>query len=393
MRMASVEEMRKAQRAEGPATVLAIGTAVPPNCNPQADFPDYYFRVTNSEHMIELKEKFKRICEKTAIKKRYTYLTEEMIKQNPNIGTFDKPSLNARQEMVIAETPRLGKAAAVKAIKEWGQPKSRITHMVFSSTSGIDMPGCDYQLTKMLGLNPTVNRIMIYQQGCYAGGTALRVAKDVAENNKGARVLLVCSEITAIFFRGPSEHHMDSLVGQALFGDGAAALIIGADVDTSIEKPIYQMISASQAIVPDSDNAMALHLREEGLTFHLSKDVPTLISNNIEKILVDAFKPLGINNWNTLFWITHPGGRAILDGVERKLGLDKEKMKESRHVLSEYGNLTGACVLFILDEMRKKSIEEKKATTGKGLEWGVLLGFGPGITVETIILRSVPVKN
>ncbi|GAB4858549.1 Chitin synthase, class 2 [Ancistrocladus abbreviatus] len=331
--------------------------------------------------------------EKTAIKKRYTYLTEEMIKQNPNIGTFDKPSLNARQEMVIAETSRLGKEAAVKAIKEWGQPKSRITHMVFSSTSGIDMPGYDYQLTKMLGLNPTVNRIMIYQQGCYAGGTTLRVAKDVAENNKGARVLLVCSEITTIFFRGPSEHHMDSLVGQALFGDGAAALIIGADIDTSIEKPIYQMISASQAIVPNSENAMALHLREEGLTFHLSKDVPTLISNNIEKILVDAFKPLGINNWNSLFWITHLGGRAILDEVERKLGLDKEKMKESRYVLSEYGNLTSACVLFILDEMRKKSIEEKKATTGKGSEWGVLLGFGPSITIETIILRSVPLKN
>ncbi|GAB4858563.1 Chitin synthase, class 1 [Ancistrocladus abbreviatus] len=235
----------------------------------------------------------------------------------------------------------------------------------------------------MLGLNPTINRIMIYQQGCYAGGTVLRLAKDVAENNKGARVLVVCSEITAIFFRGPSEHHMDSLVGQALFGDGAAALVIGTDVDESIEKPLYQLISASQALVPDSENAMALHLREEGLTFHLSKDVPTLISNNIEDILVNNFKDLGINDWNSLFWITHPGGRAILDGVEKKLGLDKEKMKESRYVLSEYGNLTGACVLFILDEMRKRSVEEGKTTTGKGSDFGVLLGFGPGITVET----------
>ncbi|GAB4858564.1 hypothetical protein Ancab_010038 [Ancistrocladus abbreviatus] len=380
-------------RADGPATILAIGTAVPPNCNYQADFPDYYFRVTNSEHMTDLKEKFKRICEKTAINKRYTYLTEEMIKENPNIGTFDGRSLNARQEMVIAETPRLGEEAAVKAIKEWGQHKSRITHLIFCSTAGVDMPGCDYQLTKMLGLNPTINRIMIYQQGCYAGGTVLRLAKDVAENNKGARVLVVCSEITAIFFRGPSEHHMDSLVGQALFGDGAAALVIGADVDESIEKPLYQLVSASQVLVPDSENAMALHLREEGLTFHLSKDVPTLISKNIESILVDAFKPLGISDWNSLFWITHPGGRAILDGVESKLSLDKDKMKESRYVLSEYGNLTGACVLFILDEMRKRSVDEGKSTTGKGSDYGVLLGFGPGITVETVILKSVPLNN
>lgn len=58
----TVEEVRKAQRAEGPASVLAIGTVTPPNCVYQADYADYYFRVTKSEHMTELKEKFKRIC-------------------------------------------------------------------------------------------------------------------------------------------------------------------------------------------------------------------------------------------------------------------------------------------------------------------------------------------
>ncbi|GAB4856869.1 Chitin synthase, class 1 [Ancistrocladus abbreviatus] len=384
---------RRAERANGLATILAIGTVVPPNFYYQADFPDYYFRVTNSEHMTDLKEKFKRMCEKTEIKKRHTFLTEEVIKEYPNIGTFDGQSLNARQEMVIAETPRLGQEAAVKAIEEWGQPKYRITHLIFCSTAGVDMPGCDYQLTKMLGLNPTINRIMIYQQGCYAGGTVLRVAKDVAENNKGARILVVCSENTTIIFRGPSEQHMDSLLGQALFSDGAAALVIGTDIDESIEKPLYQLISASQALVPEFENAIALHLREEGLTFHLSKDAPTLIADNLENILVDNFKHLSITDWNSLFWITHPGGRAILDRIERKLGLDKDKMKESRYVLSEYGNMTSACVLFILDEMRKRSIEEGKTTTGKGADFGVLLGFGPGVTVETVVLRSVPLIN
>ncbi|GMH08855.1 hypothetical protein Nepgr_010695 [Nepenthes gracilis] len=138
---------------------------------------------------------------------------------------------------------------------------------------------------------------------------------------------------------------------------------------------------------------MALHLREEGLTFHLSKDVPNVIGKNIEKIMIEAFNPLGINDWNSLFYITHPGGRAILDAVESKLGLSKDKMMASRHVLSEYGNLTGACVLFILDEMRKKSVVEGKSTTGRGSEWGVLFGFGPGLTIETIVLRSFPLNS
>ncbi|PPR81453.1 hypothetical protein GOBAR_AA39261 [Gossypium barbadense] len=467
--MVTVEEVRKAQRAQGPATVLAIGTSTPPNCVDQSTYPDYYFRITNSEHKTELKEKFKRMCEKSMIKKRYMYLTEEILKENPNVCEYMAPSLDARQDMVVVEVPKLGKEAATKAIKEWGQPKSKITHLVFCTTSGVDMPGADYQLTKLLGLRPSVKRLMMYQQGCFAGGTVLRVAKDLAENNKGARVLVVCSEITAVTFRGPSDTHLDSLVGQALFGDGAAAVIIGADPVPEIEKPMFELVSAAQTVLPDSDGAIdghlrevvenitrlsnvqlniqiegirlrynllckvigvvqkiirvsnvqlniqlekkekpmfelvsaaqtilpdsdgAIdgHLREVGLTFHLLKDVPGLISKNIEKSLVEAFQPLGISDWNSLFWIAHPGGPAILDQVEAKLALKPEKLRATRHVLSEYGNMSSACVLFILDEMRKKSREDGLQTTGEGLEWGVLFGFGPGLTVETVVLHSV----
>lgn len=324
------------------------------------------------------------------IRKRYMHITEEYLKENPNVCAYEAPSLDARQDLVVVEVPRLGKEAASKAIKEWGQPKSKITHLIFCTTSGVDMPGADYQLTKLLGLRPSVKRFMMYQQGCFAGGTVLRLAKDLAENNAGARVLVVCSEITAVTFRGPSDSHLDSLVGQALFGDGAAAVILGSDPDLSVERPLFQLISAAQTILPDSDGAIDGHLREVGLTFHLLKDVPGLISKNIEKSLKEAFGPIGISDWNSLFWIAHPGGPAILDQVELKLGLKEEKMRATRQVLSDYGNMSSACVLFILDEMRKKSIEEGKATTGEGLDWGVLFGFGPGLTVETVVLHSVP---
>nr|AIZ50175.1 chalcone synthase [Liriodendron tulipifera] len=390
MSTVSINEIRKAQRAEGPATVLAIGTATPSNEVIQADYPDYYFRITKSEHMTELKEKFKRMCDKSMIRKRYMHLTEDILEENPNMCEYMAPSLDARQDMVVVEVPKLGKEAATKAIKEWGHPKSKITHLIFCTTSGVDMPGADYQLTKLLGLRPSVKRYMMYQQGCFAGGTVVRLAKDLAENNAGARVLVVCSEITAVTFRGPSDTHLDSLVGQALFGDGAAAVIVGADPNPS-ERPLFQLVSTAQTILPDSDGAIDGHLREVGLTFHLLKDVPGLISKNIEKSLVEAFEPLGINDWNSIFWIAHPGGPAILDQVEAKLNLKMEKMRATRHVLSEYGNMSSACVLFILDEMRRKSAEEGKATTGERLDWGVLFGFGPGLTVETVVLHSLPI--
>lgn len=327
------------------------------------------------------------------IKKRYIHLTEEILKEHPNISTYEEPSLNVRQDILVEEVPKLGEKAALKAIKEWGRPKSEITHLIFCSTSGVDMPGADYQLIKLLNLNPSTKRFMLYHQGCYAGGTVLRLAKDLAENNIGARVLVVCSEITVVTFRGPNETHLDSLVGQALFGDGASSVIVGSNPNTTLERPLFHLVSASETILPNSEGAIEGHLREVGLTFHLKDNVPSLIGENIEKSLEETFHPLGITDWNSLFWVTHPGGPAIIKRIEETVGLNSDKLNATKHVLSEYGNMSSACVIFILDEMRRRSMEEGKTTTGEGLKWGVLFGFGPGLTMETIALHSANIDH
>nr|P48407.1 RecName: Full=Pinosylvin synthase 1; AltName: Full=Dihydropinosylvin synthase 1; AltName: Full=Stilbene synthase 1; Short=STS 1 [Pinus strobus]CAA87012.1 stilbene synthase [Pinus strobus]prf//2109262B stilbene synthase:ISOTYPE=1 [Pinus strobus] len=386
-----LEAFRKSQRADGFASILAIGTANPPNVVDQSTYPDYYFRVTNNEDNTDLKDKFKRICERSAIKKRHMYLTEEILKKNPELCAFlEVPSLDTRQAMLAAEVPRLGKEAAEKAIEEWGQPKSRITHLIFCTTTTPDLPGADFEVAKLLGLHPSVKRVGVFQHGCFAGGTVLRLAKDLAENNRGARVLVVCSENTAVTFRGPSETHLDGLVGLALFGDGASALIVGADPIPQVEKPCFEIVWTAQTVVPNSDGAISGKLREVGLTFQLKGAVPDLISTNIEKCLVEAFSQFNISDWNQLFWIAHPGGHAILDQVEASLNLDPTKLRATRHVMSEYGNMSSACVHFILDETRKASRQNGCSTSGGGFQMGVLFGFGPGLTVETVVLKSIP---
>ncbi|KAG0493396.1 hypothetical protein HPP92_004390 [Vanilla planifolia] len=333
------------------------------------------------------------MCEGSKIRKRHLLLTEEILKEKKKLTAHMAPSLNARQDILVVEVPKLGKEAAARALKEWGQPKSRITHLIFCTSSGMDMPGADLQLVKLLDLPHTINRFMLYQQGCFAGGTTLRLAKDIAENCRGARILLVCCEIAAITFRGPSEEHLDTLVGQALFGDGAAAVIVGSDPDLTIERPLFYLMSAFQTLLPNSEGLIDGHLRETGLIIHLFREVPAVISMHMEYVMERAFGSVGISNWNSVFWAAHPGGPAILDGIEEKLGLTPEKLRLSRRILEEYGFMRSPCVLFILDELRRASVEEKKDSTGEGFEWGVLLGFGPGLSVETVVLGSVPVVH
>ncbi|KAJ0024287.1 hypothetical protein Pint_07496 [Pistacia integerrima] len=387
--MVTVEEVRRAQRAEGTATVMAIGTANPPTMYEQSAYPDAYFRMTNSEHLTPVKIKMQRMCDRTTIKKRYTYTTKEVLKENPNIATYKAPSLDTRQDMAATLVPELGKQAAIKAIEEWGQPKSKITHLICCSTMGPFMPGYDYQIVQLLGLDPSIKRVMLYQQGCNGGGTILRIAKDLAENTKNARVLIVCVEITIAGFHSPSETDVDVLVTHSLFADGAAALIVGADPIPNVEKPIFELVSAAPTLVPNCPGAICGSIREHGLTIHIGKEVPEIIANHIEERLIEVFQPLGISDWNSIFWAAHPGGPAILDQVEAKLGLKPEKLLATRHVLAEYGNMSSVTVLFVLDELRKKSTEVGSKTTGEGLEWGVLFGFGPGLTIETLVLHSV----
>lgn len=106
----------------------------------------------NKHHLPLLSCMFSLTGDKATLKKRYMYLTEEILKENPSLCTYDAPSFDARQDILVPEVPKLGKAAATKVIEEWGQPISKITHLIFCSVSGVDMPGADYQLTKLLGL-------------------------------------------------------------------------------------------------------------------------------------------------------------------------------------------------------------------------------------------------
>ncbi|KAM0822077.1 hypothetical protein ACQ4PT_071741 [Festuca glaucescens] len=384
--MATVHQIRRAQRADGPAAVLAIGTANPETTMLQDDYADYYFRVTKSEHHADLKDKLKRICKKSGIEKRYLHLDEELLAAHPDFSDRTLPTLDGRIEIAYAAVPALAASAAAKAIAEWGRPASDITHLIFSTYSGGKAPSADLRLASLLGLRPTVSRTILSLNGCSGGGRALQIAKELAENNRGARVLVACSEITLMAFYGPLEGRLDTILGQGIFGDGASAAIIGADpvVVGTVERPLFEMVFATQTTIPGTEDEISMQLMKGGLDFHLSTRVPKLLKSNIERCLIDTFELLGVSaTWNDLFWAIHPGGRVILDHVEELLALDDGKLAASRRVLSEFGNMSGATVIFVLDELRRRMARGEEVA-----EWGVMMAFGPGITIETMVLHA-----
>ncbi|CAL9118188.1 unnamed protein product [Musa textilis] len=404
--MAKVEEIRRSQRAEGPATVLAIGTSNPDNVVYQADYPDYYFRTTKSNHLPELKQKFKRICEllikmlalpdgsgeKTMIRKRYMFLNEEILKANPSVAECMAPSLDVRRDILAVEVPKLAKEAAVKAIEEWGHPKSRITHLVFCTTVSFDSPGHDNELVKLLGLSPSINRFALSQNGCFAGGTVLRLAKDLAENNRGARVLVVCSEHTAVTFRGAVETHLDNLVGQALFGDGTAAVIIGADPDPATGVPF-------PARLGQPDPPPRLRRRHRGPPQGGRPHLPSAqgrAQDHCQEHRAESQRGLRAVGDQRL-------ELHLLDRAPRRT---RDPRRDGGQAGAGEGKAAGDeagddRVREHVQRLRAVHPRRDEEAVGRGREGdhrrgvgvGVLYGFGPGLTVETVVLHSVAISS
>ena len=119
----------------------------------------------------------------TSTEKRYFHHTEELLRAHPEFLDDEAASLDARLDIVATAVPELAAEASKKAISEWGRPAADITHLVFSTYSACQAPTADLRLATLLGLRPTVSRTMLSLHGCYGGGRALSLAKELAENN------------------------------------------------------------------------------------------------------------------------------------------------------------------------------------------------------------------
>ncbi|TMW97671.1 hypothetical protein EJD97_005180 [Solanum chilense] len=335
----------------GKATILAIGKALPPQLVPQDCLVEGYMRDTNCKD-LRIKEKLERLCKTTTVKTRYTVMSKEILEKYPELATEGTPTINQRLEIANEAVVEMAKEASLACIKEWGRSVDEISHIVYVSSSEIRLPGGDLHLSTELGLRSDVGRVMLYFLGCYGGVTGLRVAKDIAENNP------------------------------------AAAVIIGTEPIIGTESPFIELNFAMQQFLPGTKNVIDGRLTDEGINFKLGRDLPEKIQENIEefcKKLIAKNDELKGSNYNDLFWAVHPGGPAILDRLEKTMKLENEKLNCSRKALMDFGNVSSNTIFYVIENMR----EEMKNKKDGGEEWGLALAFGPGITFEGILLRSL----
>ncbi len=269
--------------------------------------------------------------------------------------------------------PVLAAAAADRAIAAAGGRRDDIGLLIVASCTGFLLPGLDAHLVPMLGLRADVWRLPIAQLGCAGGAGGIARAVEWTREHPRQRALVVAVELPSLTFR-PGDDSIDNLLSALVFGDGAGAVVLGGAEDGG-GGGLLRLGPVRSVLVPGTLDALGYDLADDGFHVILSRELPNLLARTLPE-LIDDFADAPVAAFDVV--ALHPGGGAIIQAVAGCLGLRDDQLAATRSVLATTGNTSSAAIFFVLEELCRSL----PVPSGRGL----VIGLGPGLTVELLEL-------
>jgi predicted naringenin-chalcone synthase len=360
-----------------------IATAVPDDDvhNAFVAFADQMLGDASNADAPRVQPVFRRMAQRSGIRRRFSVLTphERSSVKGPATefyvnahefytrGRF--PDTAQRMEIFERAAPLLARRTLDK-LKLSETERSGITHVVVTTCTGLYAPGLDFEVVDHLGLDPSVERTMIGFMGCYAAINGLKQARHIVRSQPEAKVLLLNLELCTLHLQETQE--LEQVLSFLVFGDGCAASLISA------EPAGFGLDSFRAVMLPKTRDLITWRIGGLGFDMFLSGKVPGAIGAGLALAGGEALgphKPEEITLWGV-----HPGGKSVLDAVERGLALPEQALAASRQVLECFGNMSSATVMFVLEKLMQS------AQPGA---MGCAMSFGPGLTAETMLFHAV----
>jgi len=353
------------------AHINRIATAVPPHEMHRAFLPFAEGLLPEGTP----RNLYRRMVRMSAIEHRYSFLNpvvaeDGSVKDASTLfvrGRF--PSTGRRMEAFRHFAPQLAKSALDKlALTE--TERQGITHVIVTSCTGLYAPGLDYEIVELLKLSPSVERIFIGFMGCYAAINALRTARHIVRSEPEAKVLLMSLELCSLHMQ--ESRDLEQLLAFTVFADGCAAYLVTA-------QPAGLAIDSFLTVnLSGTDHLITWRIGEQGFDMYLSGQVPGKLRQGLAECGNRITQDRELSSID--LWAVHPGGRTILDAVEQGLALPAEALADSRRILLNYGNMSSASIMFVLEQVMQR------ARPG---QTGCAMSFGPGVTAETMLFHAV----
>lgn len=269
-------------------------------------------------------------------------------------------------ESALELSVRAARAAAADRIAD-------VRAIVVVSSTGVMTPSLDAALIQSLGLDTSTRRLPIFGLGCAGGVAGLARAAEMSRGLGGALVLMVAVEICSVTFR-QSDTRKSNIVASSIFGDGAAAVLVGAEGTGPV------IVDSHSTLFPDTHDIMGWDVTDNGLSVRFSRDIPAFVREHVPSVLKKAFTSWGIPREELREVIAHPGGSKVLEAYADATGLAAATFNGSREVLRNYGNMSSASVLFVLHQWLNSNVQRPR--------YSLMAALGPGFSSELLLLRN-----
>jgi alkylresorcinol/alkylpyrone synthase len=248
---------------------------------------------------------------------------------------------------------------------------SDVGALVFVSTTGLSTPSLDSHLIQRLGLPTSTVRLPIWGLGCAGGAAGLARAANLTVA-LGLPTLLVAVEVCSSTFVH-SDRSKSNLIATALFGDGAAAVVLSPAGRGS------EVVAGHSHLVPNSEGVMGWTITDEGLQVVFSRDIPGIVRSLAPEVAAGAAARAGVSSQEMTRFVFHPGGAKVLSAYAATFGLASDDLRHAAGVLRDHGNMSSPSVLFVLSRFLAGEPADGRPV--------FLMALGPGFSAESVVLR------
>lgn len=276
-----------------------------------------------------------------------------------------------RSALFVEHAQALAELAIQRCLEKAGLSVNQVDGIVAISTTGVCTPSLDALLIERLGLRPDVARLPVFGLGCAGGVLGLARAAALAEAMPGRRILVVVVELCGLTFR-PQERSPANMVATALFGDGAAAVLLS----TSADGPA--VTASGEHTWPRSLDVMGWRVEVDGFGVVFSRDIPPLIASCYRPALDGWLERVSLRLDDFDGFCCHPGGAKVVTALEQALDLPEGRLALERAVLRDFGNMSAATVLFVLERLLSRPLPRRT----------LLTALGPGFTASFLALEA-----